>query len=114
MGTVAADPDHNTKYSILGAEAVTSEAGDKKEEYTLTDENGRVFPVRRYTSTDGNCRFEVYNCTDLIGLGLKDAGLLLDLTLVEDVAGASIAKTEEQQKVIYENYTSGHFKRGVL
>ena len=81
---------------------------------TLTDENGRAFPVRRYLAADGGCRFEVYNCADLVGSGLKNTGRLLDLTLVKDKQAAAKALTEEEQKEIYENYTSGHFKRGVL
>ncbi len=88
---------------------------DKKRVYTLTDEGGREFPVRRYNSADGTCRFEVYNCADLVGIGVKDAGKLLDLTLVEDKKQAITAKgNEQQQKQTYKNYTSGHYKRGVL
>lgn len=37
---------------------------DRREEYALTDEEGRVFPLRRY-ALSGNCRFEVYNCAKL-------------------------------------------------
>ena len=92
----------------------TCSACDKKPVYTLTDENGRVFPVRRYLSAGGACRFEVYNCADLIGQGVPCAGKLLDLTLVSDKEGASEADTDEKQKGIYEKYTSGHLKRGVL
>lgn len=92
----------------------TCSACDKKTLYTLTDENGRVFPVRRYLSAGGACRFEVYNCADLIGQGVPCAGKLLDLTLVSDKEGASEADTDEKQKGIYEKYTSGHLKRGVL
>ena len=88
---------------------------DKKSVYTLTDESGREFPVRRYVAADGNCRFEVYNCADLIGIGLKNAGALLDLTLVKDKQLAVAAKDNElEQKKVYKNYTSGHLKRGVL
>ena len=88
---------------------------DKKSVYTLTDDSGREFPVRRYVAADGNCRFEVYNCADLIGIGLKNAGALLDLTLVKDKQLAVDAKDNElEQKKVYKNYTSGHLKRGVL
>ena len=87
---------------------------DKKDIYSLTDENGRVFPVRRYISANGSCRFEVYNCADLIGNGIGGAGKLVDLTVTQEKACASFANTEEKQKEIYTNYTSGHFKRGVL
>ena len=88
---------------------------DKKQVYALTDEANRVFPVRRYTVADGSCRFEVYNCADLISVGAKNSGKLLDLTLVSDKEKAILAKYNEiKQKEVYKNYTSGHFKRGVL
>ena len=87
---------------------------DKKDVYTLTDEHERQFLVKRYVDAKGVCRFEVYNCADLIGQGLEGAGKLLDLTLVENKACASLAKREEKQKEICKNYTSGHWKRGVL
>ena len=35
---------------------------DRRELYTLTDEEGRAFPLRRYCIS-GACRYEVYNCT---------------------------------------------------
>ena len=88
---------------------------DKKEIYNLTDEHGRIFPVKRYLGADGACRFEVYNCARLIGKGVDGAGQLLDLTLVEDKAAAIAVKDNEAaQKELYGNYTSGHYKRGVL
>lgn len=88
---------------------------DKRSGYTLTDENGRVFPVRRYRGGDGNCRFEVYNCAKLVSTGVKGAGRLLDLTATDKKAEtvAAVGDTQEQ-KTIFENYTSGHYKRGVL
>ena len=88
---------------------------DKRKLYNLTDENGRIFPVRRYVSANGSCRFEVFNCADLIGTGTRNIGKLLDLTLVDDVQKAIQTKDNEvAQKSIYSKYTSGHFKRGVL
>ncbi len=88
---------------------------DKKERYGLTDENGRVFPVRRYRSSTGECRFEVYNCASLIGTGVKGLGRLLDLSVTENKRLAAQAKDEEEkQKKVYDGYTSGHYKRGVL
>ena len=87
---------------------------DKKQIYSLTDENGRVFPVKRYLSADGSCRFEVYNCADLIGFGVEGAGNLLDVTVTENKKAVCNAETVEQQKKYYKNYTSGHLKRGVL
>ena len=93
----------------------TCAACDKKAVYTLTDENGREFPVRRYVSADNSCRFEVYNCAKLIGAGVKNAGQLLELTLIEDKQAIIQAKDNEiEQKKLFSNYTSGHYKRGVL
>ncbi len=88
---------------------------DKKSCYTLTDENERVFPVRRYLDAVGACRFEIYNCAMLIGTGNSTAGQLLDLTVVKDKISAYNAKDNvEKQKKVYKTYTSGHYKRGVL
>ncbi len=88
---------------------------DKRKIYDLTDEGGRVFPVRRYLAADGSCRFEVYNCAGLIGLGARGVGKLLDLTTQEKVAQGVESQTDEgKQKAFYGQYTSGHYKRGVL
>lgn len=88
---------------------------DKRDVYSLTDENGRVFPTRRYLAADGSCRFEVYNCADLVGTGLNGAGKLLDVSILADKPTAVAAKNNEfEQKSYYKNCTSGHYKRGVL
>ena len=88
---------------------------DKRDTYTLTDENGRRFPVRRYLSGSGECRFEVYNCASQIGTGYKGAGRLLDVTITTDKPSAvAAAGQENQQKQVYASYTSGHTKNGVL
>ena len=88
---------------------------DKNSLYGLIDENGREFTMRRYVDDKGNCRFEVYNCASLIGVGIEGAGKLLDCTLQNDKAQAVQAANDEiMQKKLYKNYTSGHFKRGVL
>ncbi len=88
---------------------------DKKEIYTLTDEGGREFPVRRYLAADGSCRFEVYNCANLVGIGARGVGKLLDLTVEKDIVAAVASQADEmKQKKLYPQYTSGHFKRGVL
>lgn len=92
----------------------TCKTCDKRNVYTLTDENGREFPVRRYT-VDGNCRFEAYNCASLIGAGVPRAGKLAELTVTPDKCGALKAvERVEEQKRIYKKYTSGHAKNGVL
>ena len=81
----------------------------------LTDENGRNFPTRRYLSADGNCRFEVYNCADLIGTGVHGAGKILDVSVLDEKTEAVYAKDNEiKQKSLYKSCTSGHYKRGVL
>ncbi len=93
----------------------TCAACDKRGVYELTDEAGRVFPVRRYVSAGGSCRFEVFNCADLVGVGLAGVGQLLNLTLVEKREAAVVVRNNEtRQKEMYTKYTSGHLKRGVL
>ena len=88
---------------------------DKRTMYALTDENGRVFPVRRYLSSDESCRFEVYNCADLIGAGIVGVGKLVDVSVLMDKQQAVDAKDNEiKQKGLYKSCTSGHYKRGVL
>lgn len=90
-------------------------ACDKKEVYFLTDEAGREFPVRRYVDGGKNCRFEVYNCARLVGNGAKNTGKLLDLSVTKERTQAvDRANDVQKQKELYKNYTSGHFKRGVL
>ncbi len=88
---------------------------DRRELYRLTDEGGRAFPVRRSVAADGSCRFEVYNCATLIGVGMRGAGKLIDCTLTADKVAAVAAKdSESKQKELYAQYTSGHYKRGIL
>ena len=43
----------------------TCKTCDKKKFYRLTDEEGRVFPLRRYRTSGMVCRFELYNCAVL-------------------------------------------------
>ena len=51
---------------------------DRREVYTLTDGNGRKFPLRRYKTSE--CRFEVFNCADL-AVNSHMLGKLTDVTL---------------------------------
>lgn len=85
---------------------------DKRKVYSLTDENGRVFPLLRSVRADGSCKFEVYNCAALIGSGVKNAGKLIELSLEEDVDGLTVM-TEEEQKAYFKNYTQGHRYKSV-
>ncbi len=65
---------------------------DKRGQYTLTDENGRKFPLRRYKMSD--CVFELYNCADLTDCNCK-AGRLVDETVASG------------------NFTRGHSVNGI-
>jgi hypothetical protein len=88
---------------------------DKKTIYRLKDENGRIFYVRRYKSAKGDCRFEVYNCADLIGEGVS--GRLIDCSLMDSkkaMISLRVSDDEEAQKYHYENYTTGHTRKSVL
>lgn len=93
----------------------TCKSCDRRRRYELTDENGRKFPLFRYVSADGDCRFEVYNVSSLVGDGVKGCGRLLDLTGVPQKQRAIAAQDDvSAQKQIYGNYTSGHTKNSVL
>lgn len=54
---------------------------DRKAVYRMTDEAGRVFPVRRFVGGAGGCRFEIYNCADLSETADAPSGRLVDCTL---------------------------------
>ena len=89
---------------------------DKKSVYSLTDENNRTFPVKRYVSATGECRFETYNCVNLIG-GKNVNNKILDCTLFsldETAKAVQVKDNEEKQKELYLNYTAGHTKKSVL
>lgn len=89
---------------------------DKKSVYTLTDENGRIFPTRRYTGANNACRFETYNCATLIGT-TDVGGSLIDCSLMnetETVLAVKASEDENLQKTTYPNYTFGHRRKSVL
>ena len=67
---------------------------DRRELYTLTDENGRKFPLRRYKITD--CRFEIYNCAKLSHSECF-AGNLIDNTFIG----------------VCDSFTGGHSVNGI-
>ena len=66
---------------------------DRRELYTLTDEDGRKFPLRRYKISD--CRFELYNCAKL--------------SRCECLAG----NLTDNTNIACESYTSGHSVNGI-
>lgn len=88
----------------------TCRACDQKEWYELTDENGRVFPLRRYQAATGECRFELYNCACLLGHARKGIGKLLDASKIPVNKLLQAADNEEQLKALYIKYTAGHNK----
>ncbi|MBD5584240.1 MAG: U32 family peptidase [Clostridia bacterium] len=78
---------------------------DKRSVYTLTDENGRKFPLRRYSVSA--CRFEVYNCANLCAT--TPTGAIIDCTLQKNPQKILNAyKNGEDLKNIFTNYTKGH------
>lgn len=87
---------------------------DKRNVYTLTDENGRKFPLRRY-KIDGNCRFEVYNCANLVS-SQNFCGALFDFSLEENAAVplAMRGNTEKLKAHYNGNFTRGHTVKPVL
>ena len=81
---------------------------DRRGGYTLTDEAGRKFPLRRYEIA--SCRFEIYNCSNLL-CGAA-AGLLADFTVTGDLSadlGDGTALREALGAV-----TRGHSVKSVL
>lgn len=86
---------------------------DKRTIYSLTDENGREFPLRRYVSPSGNCRFEVYNCANLLIKPPKQTGELFDISVCKE-KGLHKNTTEEERKKLFTKITSGHSKTSVI
>lgn len=79
---------------------------DMREIYTLTDENGRKFPLRRYTT--GECRFELYNCASLVSKS-SDCGKFVDFTLQRDPKlTAKLLESEEKLRNCFKAVTRGH------
>ena len=94
----------------------TCGACDKRDFYTLTDENERKFFVRRYKDGLGECRFEIFNCAYLAG-GAATNGIvpLIDCTCEKGAADLlRLYGDAEKQKETFKNYTFGHAKNSVL
>lgn len=84
---------------------------DKRALYTLTDEEGRKFPLRRYKTSA--CRFELYNCASLAAG--TPTGALLDCTLQNDPnALIAVCWDGKALKEYLKNYTRGHFEQPVF
>ncbi len=80
---------------------------EKRGKYTLTDENGRQFTLRRYKT--GDCRFEVFNCAKLAGVK-NNCGALIDCTNQQNPNGIiNVLGDENALKQIFDNnFTRGH------
>jgi len=83
---------------------------DKRQIYTLIDENGRKFPLRRYKT--GACRFELYNCASLAAA--TNTGALLDCTLQPDPNGLIKAFKNGTLRDYLKNHTRGHSEQSVF
>ena len=92
-------------YCLFGK---TCASCDKRARYTLTDEAGRAFPLRRYRAGDG-CRFEVYNCAPLAA-GTGKPSALADCSL-GDLTAAACARDPEGKIA---GATRGHAARSLL
>ena len=64
---------------------------DRRKNYTLTDEENRAFPLRRYTVSE--CRFELYNCNPLKGK-IEGCNALADYTVEQNAARHTKGHTE--------------------
>ena len=92
---------------------VSCRSCDKKHIYTLTDENGREFPMRRY-ETVGGCRFELFNCAPLVSAN-GFTGTLAEFTCQPDVKAAESALGDaDKLKRLFVSYTKGHTENPVL
>lgn len=85
---------------------------DRRGFYTLTDENGREFPMRRYEA--GGCRFELFNCARLV-CGNAFTGVLAELT-TDDAPPLTCEKLNSPNalKAHFKNCTKGRSESPVL
>ena len=89
----------------------TCKTCDRRNVYTLTDENGRAFPMRRYKLD--SCAFEVYNCVPLVAVQ-SFTGNLSDCTLGNAAEISALSNDADALRKYFENYTSGHSKNPVF
>lgn len=85
---------------------------DRRGRYALKDEGGREFSLRRYRFSGAWCRFEVYNCADL--LTKTEANILVDCTLLPDQRIVDGAGNDALLRKLLKNVTSGHENRSLL
>ena len=81
--------------------------------FTLTDEAGRKFTVRRYNLSA--CRFEVYNPYGLVASVPTEGNKLYDLTLYSAADADALLNAESvaEYKNIIADHTSGNSVRGI-
>lgn len=84
---------------------------DKLNFYTLTDENGREFAVRRYKTSE--CRFEIFNCATLLTENMV-TGALYDFTSSKNAEISLNSLKKGVFKEEFKNYTKGHGHNPVL
>lgn len=85
---------------------------DKRNFYTLTDENGRAFPMRRYVT--GDCRFELFNCARLVSENTF-TGRLYELTTENSPSEIQTQLDDTKAlKAYFKNYTKGHTEAPIL
>jgi len=92
----------------------TCSSCDKRDEYILTDENSRRFPVRRYKFN--LCRFEVFNCASL-ATAQSFSGALYDFSIAQKATALSALNCGgdiEKLKTLFPGHTSGHSGKSVL
>ena len=82
---------------------------DKRFCYTLTDEQGRAFPLVRYENSV--CRFEIYNSAALAGCPQNCANRVYDFRTLSEEDAAAFAEGEEENVA---NRTAGALRRGIL
>lgn len=83
---------------------------DRREFYTLTDEDGRQFALRRYDV--GECRFEIYNCAPLVSRNAFTGSLYSIVT--EESRAAGLTDDPERLKKRLNKYTGGHSDKSVF
>lgn len=83
---------------------------DRRERYTLTDEDGRAFPLRRYRLSD--CRFELFNCAPLAAYN-GETGAIVDMTTEKDGRLIGCARDKDAQGRL-KGFTKGHYDRSML
>lgn len=83
---------------------------DQRECYRLTDEDGRVFPLRRYRTAAAWCKFEVYNCAPLAAYN-GQSNAIVDLSVQKN---PSLVQSAFRPEGVINGSTSGHKNRSLL